>query len=103
MAKKEIEAEIREIQESIKRGKTHLDESLYLIEDLQAQIQAIRQNAETGKKKLDFRLILALLGICRMNLLIHRVFFRPEWQRRFLNPTRFALRPTVAPMRMAWP
>jgi len=50
MAKKEIEVEIREVQESIKRGKIRLDESLHLIEDLQAQIQTIRQNAETGKK-----------------------------------------------------
>jgi len=50
MAEKEIEAEIREIQESIKRGKIHLDESLHQIEGLQAQIQAIRQNVEAGKK-----------------------------------------------------
>jgi chromosome segregation ATPase len=50
MAKKEIEAEIREVQESIKRGKIHLDESLRQIEGLQAQIQTIRQDIETGKK-----------------------------------------------------
>jgi hypothetical protein len=50
MPKKEIEAEIREVQESIKRGEIHLDESLRQIEGLQAQIQTIRQDIEAGKK-----------------------------------------------------
>jgi hypothetical protein len=50
MAIKELETEIKKVQERIATGKIHLDKGLILIENLEGEIQAMHQARELINK-----------------------------------------------------
>ena len=55
MAIKDLETEIKKVQERIAEGKIHLDKGLILIENLEGEILAMRQARELIKKTGDQR------------------------------------------------
>ena len=47
---KDLDAQIKEVQDNIEKGKIYLDKGLLLIEDLEGQIQANKKQRDATKK-----------------------------------------------------